>query len=68
MDASDFASSAILSQEVPGDGWHPVAYLSKIFNAVERNYDIFDKELLAVIHALDHWRAYLEGACWPFEI
>ena len=34
----------------------------------ERNYDIFDKELLAVIHTLDHWHVYLEGARWPFEI
>ena len=61
-DASNFVSGAILSQEVPGDGWHPIAYLSKSFNIAERNYDIFDKELLAVIHALDHWRVYLEGA------
>ena len=67
-DASDFILGAILSQEVPGNGWHPIAYLSKSFNAAERNYDIFDKELLAVIHALDHWRVYLEGAQWPFEI
>ena len=67
-DTSDFASGAILSQEVPGDGWHPITYLSKSFNTAERNYDIFDKELLAIIHALDHWRVYLEGARWPFEI
>ena len=53
---------------MPGDGWHPIAYLSKSFNTAERNYNIFDKELLAVIHALDHWRVYLEGARWPFEI
>ena len=67
-DASDFASGAILSQEVPSNGWHPIAYLSKSFNAAERNYDIFDKELLAIIHTLDHWRVYLEGAHWLFEI
>lgn len=65
--ASDFASGAILSQEIPGDGWHLIAYLSKSFNSAEQNYDIFDKELLAVIHALDHWRVYLEGTRWQFE-
>ena len=67
-DASNFTSGAILSQEVLGDGWHPIAYLSKPFNAAERNYDIFNKELLTVIHTLDHWQVYLEGAHWPFEI
>ena len=55
MNTSDFASGAILSQEVLGDGWHLIAYLSKSFNIVEKNYDIFNKELLAVIHTLDHW-------------
>lgn len=34
-DASNFASGTILSQEVPGDGWHPVAYLSKSFNVAK---------------------------------
>ena len=68
MNTSDFASGAILLQEVLGDGWHPIAYLSKSFNIVEKNYDIFNKELLTVIHTLDHWQVYLEGACWPFEI
>jgi hypothetical protein len=48
--------------------WHPVAYYSKSFNAMERNYEIYDKEMLAIIRALEDWRHFLEGACHKFEI
>jgi hypothetical protein len=48
--------------------WHPVAYYSKSLNAVERNYEIDDKEMLAIIHALEDWCHFLEGARHKFEI
>ena len=49
-DSSDFATGAVLSQQSPDDGtWHPVAFLSKSLSAVERNYEIHDKEMLAII-------------------
>jgi RNase H-like domain found in reverse transcriptase len=49
-DSSNFATRAVLSQQSPEDDkWHPVAYYSKSLNAVERNYKIHDKEMLAVI-------------------
>jgi RNase H-like domain found in reverse transcriptase len=49
-DSSDFATRAVLSQQSPEDNkWHPVAYYSKSLNAVERNYEIHDKEMLAVM-------------------
>jgi len=35
---------------------------------VERNYKIYDKEMLAIIRALEEWRHFLEGACHPVEI
>ena len=37
-------------------------------NAMERNYEIHDKEMLAVIRCLEAWRHYLEGAKLEFEI
>ncbi|KAG9103322.1 hypothetical protein FRC07_010025, partial [Ceratobasidium sp. 392] len=46
-DASDFATGAILSQKGDDDKLHPVAFLSKTLSPAERNYDIFDKEMLA---------------------
>jgi hypothetical protein len=66
-DASDFAVGGTLSQQQDGV-WHPVAFLSKAMTETERNYEIYDKELLAVMTALDHWRHYLMGAAHDFEI
>ena len=66
-DASDYASGAVLSQKI-NDKWHPIAYMSKAFNETERNYEIYDKEMLAIMHALDEWRRYLMGTSETFEI
>ncbi len=66
-DSSDYATGAVLSQEQDGH-WYPIAYLSKSLSDAERNYDIHDKELLAIIRALDKWRHHLEGAQHTVEI
>ena len=68
-DSSDFATGAVLSQENPDDGkWHPVAFLSKSLSPVERNYEIHDKEMLAIVRALEEWRHFLKGTEHQFEI
>jgi transposase InsO family protein len=68
-DSSDFATGAVLSQQSAEDGkWHPVAFLSKSLSAVERNYEIHDKEMLAIIRAMEEWRHFLEGAEHGFEV
>jgi hypothetical protein len=67
-DASDYAYGAILSQLEEDGKWHPVAYLSKSLSPAERNYDIYDKELKAIIGALETWRHYLKGATHTIEI
>ncbi|KAJ3541602.1 hypothetical protein NM688_g6061 [Phlebia brevispora] len=68
-DASDFAIGAMLSQKDPTDQlWHPVAFYSKSLNVHERNYEIYDKELLAIIQALEEYRHYLEGHSETFKI
>jgi hypothetical protein len=62
-DSSDFATGAVLSQQSADDlKWHPIAFYSKSLNAVERNYEIHDKEMLAVMQLLEEWRHVLEGA------
>ena len=60
-DASDLAIGAVLGQR--GDGKpHVVYYASKTLNEAQRNYTTTEKELLAVVYALDKFRAYLVGA------
>jgi len=61
--SSDFASGAILSQQLPREEkWYLVAFYSKSLSPVERNYEIHDKEMLTIIRALEEWRHFLEGA------
>jgi len=45
-----------------------VAYLLKFLNEIERNYEIYNKEMLAVIRELENWRHLLEGAKFKFEV
>jgi len=68
-DSSDFTSGAVLSQRLSGEEkWHPVAFYSKSLSPVGWNYKIHDKEMLAIIRALEEWRHFLEGAQHPVEI
>jgi len=60
-DASDYATGSILEQEDAFGRSHPVTYFSKSLQPAERNYEIHDKELLAIIHSLKHFRHYLQG-------
>jgi len=43
-------------------------FYSKSLSSIERNYEIHDKEMLAIIHALEEWRHFLEGMTHPVEI
>jgi RNase H-like domain found in reverse transcriptase len=54
-DASKYASGAVLTQtDINGDR-HPVAFLSKTFTDTERQYEIYDRELLGIVRALKKW-------------
>lgn len=67
-DASDEALGAQLSQMGPSGRLHPVAFFSRKMTEAEKNYDIHDKELLAIVEALRQWRVYLEGPKYPVQI
>ena len=67
-DASLIASGGVLMQCDGNGDLHPCAYLSQTFSPAERNYDIYDWELLAVIHALEHWCHYLQGTAHPITL
>ena len=64
-DMSAYGVGAVLSQEGKINPQthkpiqQPIAYYSATFNLAEWNYDIYKRELLAVIKSLDHWRPYL---------
>jgi len=67
--ASDFTTGAVLSQkDMQTNLWHPVAFFSKSLDVHERNYKIYDKELLAVIRELEEYRHHLEGHPYKIEI
>jgi RNase H-like domain found in reverse transcriptase len=67
-DASDRAIGACLTQRGDDGKVRPVAYYSRKMTEPELNYDIHDKELLAVIEAFREWRVYLEGAKYPVQV
>ncbi|SAL94817.1 hypothetical protein, partial, partial [Absidia glauca] len=58
-DASDYAIGAVLSQKSADDQLHPIAYFSRKLTSSEINYEIYDKELLAIIDSLSYWRHLL---------
>jgi hypothetical protein len=60
-DASDGVVAGVLSQKQSDGEWHPVAYYSKTMVDAELNYPIHDKEMLAIVLSLLHWRAQLTG-------
>jgi hypothetical protein len=55
-DASYYASGAILSQQQANDSWRPVAFASWTMSPAQRNYQVYDKEFLAIINSLMEWR------------
>jgi len=48
--------------------WRPVAFISKSLSDTEQNYEIHNKEMLAVVRYPEAWRHFLEGAIEKFKI
>jgi hypothetical protein len=67
-DASYYTTGATLSQQQPDETWRPIAFASWTMTPAERNYQIYDKEFLAIINSLSEWRHYLLGAAKQIEI
>ncbi|KAL0186347.1 hypothetical protein M9458_018017, partial [Cirrhinus mrigala] len=69
VDASTTGVGAVLSQHHGNPPLlHPCAYFSRKLSPAERNYDIGNRELLAIKLALEEWRHWLEGANFPFQV
>ena len=54
-DTSKYASGAVLTQVDGNSNRHPCAFISKTFSDTKRNYEIYNRELLAIIRALKEW-------------
>lgn len=69
MDASNEDTGAVLSQRSTKDNrMHLCAYLSRKLSPAEKNYDVGNKELLAVMVALEESRHWSEGTKQPFLV
>src|SRR6267378_4462492 len=62
VDASGFAVGAVLLQRGKDNKQHPIGYYSATLIEAERNYDIYDLELLAIVKALRNWRPFLASS------
>jgi len=67
-DALNYATGEVLYIKYSDNMWRPVAFISKSLSNTEHNYEIHDKEILAIIRCLEEWRHFLEGAVIKFEI
>ena len=67
-DASNYVSTEILSQRNKKGVLHPVAFFSKKHSPAECNYEIYDKELMAIVRCFEEWRAELEGSPHMIEV
>jgi len=67
-DASNYTTGKVLSIKYLDDLWKPVAFISKSLSNTKRNYEIHDKEILAIVRCLEAWRHFLEGTITKFEV
>ena len=67
-DASDYADGGVVSQYDDDGVLHPCAFFSRKFTAAELNYEIYDKEMLAIVDCLTTWRHYFEGSPHQLKI
>lgn len=69
VDASDSGVGAVLPQHSHTDNRLDLcAFLSRKLSSTERNYDVGNRQLLAIQVALEEWRHWLEGAELPFLV
>jgi hypothetical protein len=67
-EASDSVSAGVLSQFEDEGVLHPVAFFSKKHSPAECNYDIYDKELMAIVRAFEEWRPELQSVENPVKV
>jgi RNase H-like domain found in reverse transcriptase len=68
VDASQYATGAILLQWDNDNKPHAVGYDSHTFNQAEWNYPVYDQELLALVHSLLRWEHVLQSSPFPVKV
>ena len=67
MDVLEHAIRGVLSQEQE-ERWKLIEFSFRMMQPAKRNYEIYNKELLAIVEALTKWRQYLLDVTEKFEI
>ena len=67
VDALEHTIRGVLLQEQEGK-WKLIVFLSRTMQLAERNYKIYDKELLVIVEALTKWRQYLLDTMEKFKV
>ena len=67
-DTSNYVSAGILSQYGEDGMLHPVAFFSTKHSPAECNYEIYDKELMAIVRAFEHWCTELQSVENPIQV
>lgn len=68
VDSSGYATSGVLLQQQKDESRKPLGFISKVLSPAERNYDIYDKEMLEMIRGLEEWRTLLLSVRDTFDI
>ena len=68
VDVSQYTLGAVLSQRNNAGRLQPVGYFSKTLIPAERNYNVYNHELLTLVQSLEHWRHLLMGTSHPIEV
>jgi hypothetical protein len=68
MDTCNYVSGSVLSQYDDDNVLHPMAYFSKKHSPTECNYEIYDKELMAIIQAFEEWLPELYSVINPIHV
>ena len=67
-DTLDYVSEGILFQYDENDVLYPIAYFFKKHNSAKCNYEIYDKELIVIVHTFEEWRSELEGSTYSIDV
>jgi len=68
VDALGYTIGGVLLQKLDDSLWHPVTFRSQFMIKAKQIYKIYNKEMLAIICALENWQHYLKGLPQSFDI